>query len=358
MTSFDMETPTVSLIRRRVPFRPTPLLLLSCISSAMCASLLMFASLATPGESQNASSPASPDCECINFRAGTACGHTCVERSHHEFPPNGRTCVPPPSPPMSAMAVYRITPRGYWALLDNTNLGDAAGDLSYVISTRFLDRDGTASVVTRSYVDVDGAQWGPYEFCNPAPGNNWSGAVCNQVFGENISYYAPACDCPRAARSVGSISQSFINAAYPEFGGWAARLGGYWYSAPKGGRCSHDAPLRTGGCSWRRSPKTTQDAVESTCLFSLLDDAARAANPKCFAACGGGDPHPVGHLAPPCFQRCWLEGIDGNSTRGLAPLTRDQLIGVWERAFSGGCKIVFTTAVVVFKREEDEHNFT
>ena len=85
------------------------------------------------------------------------------------------------------MAVYRITPRGFWALLDNTNLGDAAGDLSYVISTRFLDRDGAASVVTRSYVDVDGAQWGPYEFCNPAPGNNWSGAVCNQVFGENIS---------------------------------------------------------------------------------------------------------------------------------------------------------------------------
>ena len=111
--------------------------------------------------------------------------------------------------------------------------------MSYVISTRFLDRDGAASVVTRSYVDVDGAQWGPYEFCNPAPGNNWSGAVCNQVFGENISYYAPACDCPRAARSFGKISQSFINAAYPEFGGWAARLGGSWYSAPKGGRCVH-----------------------------------------------------------------------------------------------------------------------
>lgn len=144
-----------------------------------------------------------PSCACAAFCAGDACNSTCHEQSFHDLPPNGRTCLyePVSVPAASRLVLYRITPSEYWSLLDNTNLGDAAGDMSYIISVRFIHRDGASPVITRSEVDTSGT-WGPYEFCNPAAGNNWTGASCNQVFGGTYSYYSPACRCPRANTTV------------------------------------------------------------------------------------------------------------------------------------------------------------
>ena len=275
----------------------------------------------------------------------------CTVQNYTALPPNGRTCVPPPSPPR-ALTVYRITPRAYWAWLNNTNLGDAPGDLSYIISTRFVDRDGIDSVITRSVLGVNGGELGPYLMCNPAPGNNWSGAVCKESFQKDnvtYSYYASECSCPRANSTFGIISQAFINAAYPEFGNYATRLGGYWYSAPKAARCreddeemeTEDSKDKTAACGWRRQPMSEQLAINTSCLYELLDNATRANNRACFERCAD-PPHPFGPNASACYRHCWATGIDGDSNdSGVTPLSRTALLQLWEDAFDGKCQHAF-----------------
>ena len=273
-----------------------------------------------------------PNCSCDAFCAFQPCAPTCEEKNYTSFPPNGRTCVhnPVPRTTTTNVSLYRITPRDYAWWIDNTNLGDGPGDMSYIISVRFLHRDGPAPFITRFELDLDG-EWGPYEFCNPAPHSNWSGATCNQVFAGNYSYYAPSCRCARANRKVGKISQAFINAAYPEFGSWAARLGGYWFSVPTGGRCAPGATLGDDGCAWRLTPGARPTAIDADCLYTRLDAAARANAAACFATCQGGTP-----MNSTCHRRCWLEGIDGNATAGAAPLSRAALMSIWDGAFAPG----------------------
>lgn len=154
---------------------------------------------------------------------------------------------------------------------------------------------------------------------------------------------------PRA--QAGKISQAFINAAYPEFGGWAERLGGFWYSLPTPGACAEGQIPGRGSCGWRRSPGTAQKAIGASCMYSLLDAAAERNYPRCFAQCepGGGvsaapDASPASPPAPPsaCYQSCWRQAIDGNASAGVEPISRGDLIDLWDSAFEDACPTVFS----------------
>jgi hypothetical protein len=115
-------------------------------------------------------------------------------------------------------------------------------------------------------------------------------------------------------------------------------LGGFWYSMPAQGECKGAArPGDGSGCTWRTVTNGKQ--VNSSCVSKGVDAGIIANGKACFANCA--DPT---NVLTACWQDCFAQAVNGNTTLGLKPMPRDKVVAPFLAAFAsedpskGGCE--------------------
>lgn len=114
-------------------------------------------------------------------------------------------------------------------------------------------------------------------------------------------------------------------------------LGGFWLSMPSQGECQGAArPGDGSGCTWRVLKEAKH--VNGSCATAGVDSAIVAHGHACFASC----PDPT-KVFTECWQDCFAQTVQGNSTAGVLPMDRDAVVAPFLKAFSssnisdGGC---------------------
>lgn len=115
-------------------------------------------------------------------------------------------------------------------------------------------------------------------------------------------------------------------------GDLACKLDGTWYSTQANGECK--GSVVDDKCWWRLAE--THRTVNSTCVDDHVISSVRRRNPGCWQAC----PHP-GNRTTACYLDCLFTTILGNSSRGVMPMKREQVVDPFVAAFrpeaEGGC---------------------
>lgn len=133
--------------------------------------------------------------------------------------------------------------------------------------------------------------------------------------------------------------QSTMGVGWPPHSKWftfigrlACKLDGTWYSTQANGECK--GSVVDDKCWWRLAE--THRTVNSTCVDDHVISSVRRRNPGCWQAC----PHP-GNRTTACYLDCLFTTILGNSSRGVMPMKREQVVDPFVAAFrpeaEGGC---------------------
>jgi hypothetical protein len=82
--------------------------------------------------------------------------------------------------------------------------------------------------------------------------------------------------------------------------------------------------------------------INATCLAGQLFGYLESHAPACFHNCTGTGQNQTSS----CFQRCVKDAVVGNATSGVAGVSIDAMVSVWENAFgpsNGGCPLLNLT---------------
>jgi len=136
-------------------------------------------------------------------------------------------------------------------------------------------------------------------------------------------------------------SQQLSKAAFAEekhskwftyVGGLGCLTDGTWYSTRSEGECK--AGVVDDSCWWRLAE--THRTVNASCVDDHVVAAVQAYQPECWEGCA----LPANRTTA-CFLSCLFETILGNSTAGIKPLTKQQVVQPFLDAFrteqDGGC---------------------
>ena len=78
--------------------------------------------------------------------------------------------------------------------------------------------------------------------------------------------------------------------------------------------------------------------VNSTCVNNHVIEGVRKLRPECWSAC----PQP-NNMTSTCWIQCLFETLAGNATKGIAPMTKEQVVAPFLQSFAsddpakGGC---------------------
>jgi len=113
-------------------------------------------------------------------------------------------------------------------------------------------------------------------------------------------------------------------------------MNGAWYSTAETGRCKGNK--LTPDCWWYVAE--AKRTVNQTCVDGNVITAVQSKRPDCWTEC----PDNQGtNITSACFLTCLFETLLGNSTTGIKPMTRDEIMDPFVKSFeskdhaNGGC---------------------
>lgn len=277
------------------------------------------------------------------------------------------------------LTVYRVTPQNYSGLT-NMNSADAAGDLLFGLYEFALPvvcdpqyNDTTIvncqnvpilsipgfNVYTKSVVEVD-TRFGVYSGCNPNASTGvfhceafaddflcWYNSSSMQTFQELCD--VRKCHCPaweEKAVGIGVCNMCEHNATWhhasplwSKITALARTLNGSWYSTLRGGECRPGQRVGEGSdpCWWRLVE--LERRVNETCVSSNVVAAVlKHGGSSCLSSC----PQPSNRSSA-CWINCFFDAVVGDPARGIAAMTRKELLRPFLDSFAtsdpqlGGC---------------------
>merc|ERR1712086_53358 len=165
-----------------------------------------------------------------------------------------------------------------------------------------------------------------------------SKCTCNAISNMSVGREQHAM-CWHHSSQTASSTQQAVRIAHEKHSKWFEYVGGLgcltdgtWYSTRAEGECKGDVVDES--CWWRLAQQ--HRTVNASCVDDHVVAAVQKHRPECWRSCD----QPTNRSSA-CFLTCLFETILGNSTNGVKPLNRQDVVQPFADAFKteqqGGC---------------------